>query len=237
MTALDATADVLDQRGRDLAASARYFGVYPARVVDNQDPDGQGRVQIELPWSPDSGSGRYALWARLATMMGGNDRGTWFIPDVDDEVLVSFHGGDPRWPYVIGALWNGKDAPPESIDSDNNVKAIVSRSGIKVTLDDTDGAETLTLETPGGQSLTMTDGGSTVTLEDSSGNSVELAPAGMTLTCASKLSISATTADIDIGMVNVTSGMWTYSGVIQCDTIISNAVIGASYTPGAGNIW
>jgi uncharacterized protein involved in type VI secretion and phage assembly len=217
--------------------AAHYYGVYPAVVDDNQDPDHQGRVLVRLPWSPDPGGGVYKAWARLATTMAGDGRGTWFVPDTGDEVLVSFHGGDPRWPYVIGTLWNGKDSPPQSMQAGNDIKSIVSRSGIRITLDDTDGAVTLTLETPGGQRVSMADGGSQITVEDSSGNSCELAPSGITITAASKLSISAATAEIDIGQVTVSSGMWTYSGVVQCDTMISSTVVGASYTPGAGNIW
>src|SRR5690349_5349415 len=124
-----------------------FYGVYPATVKDLQDPDNQGRVKIRLPWSPDTGSESYEVWARVATMMGGKDRGTWFIPDVDDEVLVSFEGGNPRRPYVVGGLWNGKDTPPEKMDSDNNLKSIVSRSDIRITMDDTSGAVKLTIKT------------------------------------------------------------------------------------------
>ena len=93
-----------------------FYGVYTALVTDIVDPDGQGRVRVKLPWSPDSEGSAYEAWARLATMMAGNDRGSWFIPDVEDEVLVAFEAGDPRRPYVVGALWNGQDAPPESMD-------------------------------------------------------------------------------------------------------------------------
>jgi uncharacterized protein involved in type VI secretion and phage assembly len=217
--------------------AAHYFGVYPAVVDDNQDPDGQGRVLVRLPWSPDASDGAYKAWARLATTMAGSRRGTWFVPEVGDEVLVSFQGGDPRWPYVIGTLWNGQDDPPESMDSDNNIRSIVSRSGIRITLDDTDGAVTLTLETPGGQQVSLADSGSQITVQDSNGNSCQLAPSGVTITAASKLTISAATAEIDIGQVTVSSGIWTYSGVIQCDTLISSTVVGSSYTPGVGNIW
>lgn len=217
--------------------ASHYFGVYPAVVNDNQDPDGQGRVLVRLPWSPDASGGAYKAWARLATTMAGSGRGTWFVPETGDEVLVSFQGGDPRWPYVIGALWNGQDDPPESMDSDNNIRSIVSRSGIRITLDDTDGAVTLTLETPGGQQVSLADAESQITVQDSNGNSCQLAPAGITITAASKLTISAATAEIDIGQVTVNSGIWTYSGVIQSDTLISSTVVGASYTPGVGNIW
>jgi uncharacterized protein involved in type VI secretion and phage assembly len=214
-----------------------YFGVYPATVADNQDPQGQGRVKVRLPWSPDSAAGSYEVWARLATMNAGDNRGSWFIPEVDDEVLVCFGGGDPDWPYVVGSLWNGRDATPESIDANNDVRSLTSRSGIKITLDDTSGAVKLTLSTPGGQRVVLDDGATTVTVSDSSGNSLELAPGGVTLTAASQLSIKAATISIDAGSATVNSAMWTYSGVIQCSTVIANAVVGSSYTPGAGNVW
>jgi uncharacterized protein involved in type VI secretion and phage assembly len=96
---------------------------------------------VSLPWAPDTGGGRFEAWARLATMMGGNNRGSWFVPDNNDEVLVAFESGDPRRPYVIGGLWNGTDAAPESMDgSGNNYKKVLrSRNGVKVTLDDQDG--------------------------------------------------------------------------------------------------
>ena len=110
----------------------RFYGAYPAVVRDIKDPDGQGRVKVALPWSPDGGGGSYEAWARLATLMGGKDRGSWFIPDVNDEVLVVFIGGDPRHPSVVGGLWNGKDTPPENMDGagKNAIKKIKSRNGI-----------------------------------------------------------------------------------------------------------
>src|SRR5689334_20529628 len=106
--------DPLEELGVSLERK-RLYGVFPAKVTDIKDPDSQGRVKIALPWSPDDGSG-YQVWARLAVLMAGNNRGTWFVPDTDDEVLVAFEGGDPRRPYVVGALWNGSDAPPETMD-------------------------------------------------------------------------------------------------------------------------
>src|SRR5258708_1417769 len=89
-----------------------FYGVYPALVTDVQDPEGQGRVKVRLPWAPDPGGSSYETWARLATMMAGGGRGSWFVPDPQDEVLVAFEGGNPRRPYVVGALWNGQDNPP-----------------------------------------------------------------------------------------------------------------------------
>jgi uncharacterized protein involved in type VI secretion and phage assembly len=218
----------------------RWYGVFPALVSDINDPDGQGRVKVTLPWSPDTGGGRYEAWARLATFMGGNNRGSWFIPDVGDEVLVTFEAGDPRRPYVIGGLWNGRDAPPQSMDGagKNDIKVLRSRNGVKVTLDDTSGQEKLILETPGGQKLTLKDGPGAVEVVDSNGNSIKMEPSGITVNAASKVTVTAgSQVEVNAGMVTVNAAMSKFSGVIQCDTMIATTVVGTSYTPGAGNIW
>ncbi|HSF33658.1 MAG TPA: phage baseplate assembly protein V [Candidatus Tectomicrobia bacterium] len=217
----------------------RWYGVYPALVSDIRDPDGQGRVLVTLPWSPDLDNSRYEAWARVATFMAGNNRGSWFIPDVNDEVLISFEAGDVRRPYVIGALWNGRDNPPESMDGagQNFRKVLRSRNGVKVTLDDADGREQLILETPGGQTVTLKDGPGAVEIVDSNGNSVRLETSGITVNAAAKVTINASQVEISAGMVTVNAAMSKFSGVVQADTVISNSVVSASYTPGAGNIW
>jgi uncharacterized protein involved in type VI secretion and phage assembly len=218
----------------------RFYGLYPARVTDIKDPDSQGRVKVALPWAADAaGGGRYEAWARLATLMGGNNRGSWFVPDVEDEVLVGFEAGDPRRPYVVGALWNGKDAPPESMDGagKNAKKVLRSRNGVVITLDDTDGQETLTLETPGGQKVTLKDGPGSIEVQDSNGNSLKMEASGVTVTASAKVTVNASTAEISAGMLTVNAGMSKFSGVVQADTVITNSVVSASYTPGAGNVW
>ena len=217
----------------------RWYGAFPALVTDIVDPEGLGRVKIALPWSPDTAGARYETWARLATFMAGNNRGSWFIPDVDDEVLIVFVGGDPRRPYVIGCLWNGKDKPPESMDGagKNFKKVLRSRNGVKLTMDDNDGREQFILETPGGQKLTLKDGPGAVEIVDSNGNSIKMEASGITITASAKVTINASQVAVSAGMVTVDAAMSKFSGVVQCDTMISNSVISASYTPGAGNIW
>jgi uncharacterized protein involved in type VI secretion and phage assembly len=216
----------------------RWYGVLPALVIDIKDPDNQGRVKVTLPWAIDAGGARYEAWARLATMMGGNNRGSWFVPDVDDEVLVAFEHGDARRPYVLGGLWNGRDAAPETMDgSGNNYRKVLrSRNGVTITLDDQDGQEQLILETPGGQKITLKDGPGAVEVIDSNGNSVKLETAGITVNASAKVTVNASMLAISAGMVTVDAGMSRFSGVVQADTVISNSVVSASYTPGAGNI-
>ncbi len=218
----------------------RLYGVYPAIVTDVQDPDNQGRVQIKLPFVEESDGGSALAWARLATMMAGGDRGTWFIPEVDDEVLVAFTAGDPRRPVVIGALWNGVDAPPETMDSANNVRSVTSRSGHKLTFDDTAGAEKVELKTKGGHTFTLDDAaGGTVTLSHSNGATIKIDAVGnIEITANVKVKINAPAGlDVTAAMVTVNAAMSSFSGVVKADTVITNSVVSASYTPGAGNIW
>jgi uncharacterized protein involved in type VI secretion and phage assembly len=231
--------DMILEARLPVGLGGRWYGVYPALVSDIRDPDGQGRVLVTLPWSPDPDNGRYEAWARVATFMGGNNRGSWFIPDVNDEVLIVFEAGDVRRPYVIGALWNGSDTPPQSMDGSgqNFLKVLRSRNGVKVTLDDTDGREQLILETPGGQRMTLKDGPGAVEIVDSNGNSVKLETSGITVNAAAKVTINASQVEVSAGMVTVNAAMSKFSGVVQADTVISNSVVSASYTPGAGNIW
>lgn len=217
----------------------RWYGVFPARVVDIRDPDGQGRAKVVLPWSPDPKSDRYEAWARVATLMAGKNRGSWFIPDVDDEVLVAFEHGDGRRPYILGGLWNGRDNAPATMDGSgrNDRKVLRSRNGVTVTLDDQNGQEQLILETPGGQTITLKDGPAAIEIVDASGNSVKLRADGVTVTAAAKVTVNASQVAISAGLVTVDAGMSRFSGVVQADTVISNSVVSASYTPGAGNIW
>ena len=217
----------------------RFYGVYPAVVADVADPDGQGRVRVRLPWAVDADGAAYEAWARLATLMAGGDRGSWFVPDVDDEVLVAFEAGEPRRPYVVGALWNGRDAPPERMDDAgrNDLKVLRSRNGVKLTLDDAQGQEKMIMETPGGQKITLQDGPGKVEIVDASGNSVTLEASGITIRASAKVTVDAGTVEVNAGMVTVNAGMSRFSGVVQADTVITNSVVSASYTPGAGNIW
>jgi uncharacterized protein involved in type VI secretion and phage assembly len=217
----------------------RWFGIYPGLVSDIKDPNGSGRVKVTLPWSPDTASDHYEAWARVTTFMGGNNRGSWFIPDVNDEVLLAFESGDPRRPYVLGGLWNGSDKPPQSMDGggQNNLKVLRSRNGVKITLDDTSGQENCIMETPGGQKITLHDGPGSVEVVDSNGNSVKMQASGITVNASAKVTVTASMVEISASMVTVNAGMSKFSGVVQADTVICNSIVSASYTPGAGNIW
>ena len=139
---------------------------------------------------------------------------------------------DVRTPKGFGGRWYG--AFPALV---SDIKDPDGQGRVKITLDDQDGQEKMILETPGGQKLTMKDGPGAVEIVDSNGNSIKLETSGITVTAAAKVTVNASQVAVSAGMVTVDAGMSSFSGVVKCDTLISNSVISASYTPGAGNIW
>lgn len=192
------------------------YGVYAATVVDVRDPEALGRVRVRLTSRKVPGVER--AWTRLATLMAGDGRGTWFVPDVGDEVLVAFEAGDPALPYVVGALWNASAKPPESMDAggDNPRRVIATRSGARIAIDDA---------------------AQSVEIADANGNSIRLDPSGIVLQAAAKVRVVASSVEVSAGMLQVDAGMSKFSGVVSCDTLQANSVVASSYTPGAGNLW
>ncbi len=177
-------------------SSGRFFGVVVGIVTNNQDPDNMARVRVKFPWLSDDDE---SWWARMAVPMGGSGRGTYFLPEVDDEVLVAFEHGDVRSPYVVGALWNGKDAPPtNNSDGKNNIRLIHSRSGHLVRLDDTDGDEKIeVIDKTGGNKITIKSSDNSMSLE-CTGKMTLHATAGMEITCDADIKIQANaTMDIE----------------------------------------
>ncbi len=252
----------------------RIPSVVTGLVTDTHDPDSQGRVNIKLPWL---GGENGSYWAPVATLMSGGGRGSWFMPEIGDEVLVAFEHGDVNHPYVVGYLWNGVDRPPDTggpsvrrlqtvsghrfefHDDQGKTKILLQTAGgQRVELDDsakgitieTSGHErvhlspgSVTAETAGGQSLELKDGPPSATVRTAEGT-VEITPSGMSATATVnvdikggvKVGISAgALVTIDAPIVQVNAGITTFSGVVQAQTVIANAVVGASYTPAPGN--
>ncbi len=130
----------------------RIYGVVTAVVTDLKDDLNIGRVKVKFPWMPkDAGAEMSSTWARLAVPSGGKSRGIYFAPEIDDEVLVVFEQGDINSPYVVGALWNKKDTPPEGTakaveNGEVNQRVIRSKSGHIIVLDDKSGEEKITIQ-------------------------------------------------------------------------------------------
>jgi uncharacterized protein involved in type VI secretion and phage assembly len=219
-------------------ALAAGQGVHLAQVVDLDDPERRSRVKVKLASLNGSPQQDTELWARVCTLFAGTDRGAFWMPDVGDEVLVVFVQGDARLPIVLGGLWNNTSTSPEVLDSQNNLKVVRSRNGNRIVLDDTSGQEKVIVETPGGNRITLADGSDAlITIEDSAGNRTTLGASAIAVRAANKVTVHASQVEVTAATVTVDAAMSRFSGVVQCDTLITNTVISSSYTPGAGNIW
>jgi uncharacterized protein involved in type VI secretion and phage assembly len=146
-------------------------GVVVGAVRDTKDPAGQGRVLVRFPWLPEDNE---SYWAPVATLMSGGERGSWFMPEKDDEVLVAFEHGNVDQPRVIGYLWNGVQKPPD--DGGVEVRRLKTVAGHVLEFHDEDGGHKILLKTAGGQKLQLDDTSSTITIETSGGEQVKLSP-------------------------------------------------------------
>lgn len=150
------------------------------------DPAGESRIQVRLPVIDPDGEG---VWARIACLDAGAERGSIFRPEVDDEVVVGFLADDPRHPVVLGQLHSSAKAPPWPPSDDNYRKGIVTRSGMQIVFDDD--KQTVLIATSDGNSLLMSDEDSAITLADANGNKLVLDADGITIESAADVNIKA----------------------------------------------
>ncbi|MGI9086371.1 MAG: hypothetical protein ACR2HH_01300 [Chthoniobacterales bacterium] len=109
--------------------------------------------------------------------------------------------------------------------------------GVRLTLDDTSGKRALLLETPGGHQVALNDSARTIEILDNNGNHLRLTPSGITILAAGKVTINAAEVKVSAGLITVDAGTTRFNGLVQCESLITNSVVSASYSPGAGNIW
>lgn len=150
------------------------------------DPDGEDRIRVRLPLV---GVGDDGVWARVATLDAGAERGTCFRPEIDDEVVVGFLDGDPRHPVVLGQCHSSARPSPVTATDDNHVKGYVSRSKLALTFDDD--TKVVVLETPEGNRLVLSESDEAVTLSDQNGSSITLDADGITLESAKDIVLKA----------------------------------------------
>ncbi|HQU78823.1 MAG TPA: type VI secretion system tip protein VgrG [Azonexus sp.] len=166
------------------AVSGLQIGI----VTSNEDPDNEHRVRVRLPLLGLAGDG---LWARVASLDAGDDRGFFFRPEIGDEVTVGFLDADPRHPVILGMLHSSAKPAPLQGSDDNHEKMYKSRSGMKLHFDDD--KKVVTLATPAGNSITLSDEGKSLTLADQNGNSIKMDSDGIHLKSAKAVEFKAST--------------------------------------------
>lgn len=181
--------------GQQDAAQGRIYGVVTGIVADIKDPANLGRVKLLFPWLAeekqdavhiaDDEDRAHSYWARMATLMAGKGRGTFIIPEINDEVLVAFEHGQLDRPVIIGMLWNSEDTPPEQMDADgkNDIRAFHTRSGHKVVFNDSDDKPSM--------EISDKDGKNKIVIQPKDKKMEIVAEGDLTITVGGKLAITA----------------------------------------------
>ncbi|WP_167619850.1 type VI secretion system tip protein VgrG [Maribellus sediminis] len=173
-------------------------GLHVAKVTQiHDDPNGEYRVKVRMPIINNDEQG---VWARVATLDAGDSRGSFFRPELDDEVIVGFLNDDPNDPVILGMLNSSALPAPLEPEEPNNEKGFVTRSELKFLFNDE--KKSIVLETPGGKTITVDDDSGTIKIEDESGNVSTFDSSGITLESSGDISIKAT-GDVKIEGTNV----------------------------------
>lgn len=188
----------------------KCYGVVIGIVTNNHDPDNMHRVKVRFPWLSQNDESN---WARVASPMAGNGRGAYFLPEVDDEVLLAFEHGSMEHPYVVGSLWNGKDQAHENnSDGANNNRSIMSRSGHVIRLCDSSGDERIEIiDKTGNNKIVISASGNRILMEaagdieiTSRSGKITLSAVGIEMKSQTNVDISANTQiNIKGAMVNI----------------------------------
>jgi len=175
---------------RPLPAGGLLPGVSGLQIgvvtVLESDPDGEDRIKVRLPLVSVSEEG---TWARIATLDAGKERGTFFRPEISDEVVVGFLGDDPRCPVVLGMCHSSAKPAPEPAKDSNHRKGYVSREKMQFTFDDE--KKIIVLETPGGNKLTLSEEDKGIVIEDQNGNKITLDDSGIKVESVKDLMLKA----------------------------------------------
>ncbi|MEL0635651.1 type VI secretion system tip protein VgrG [Marinomonas sp. TI.3.20] len=178
---------------RDLGAPAAAGWLPPVDGLQiglvtklDEDPESQFRIQIEMPALGDENN---LVWARLASYYATKKSGHFFIPEIGDEVIIGYINNDPSQPIVLGSLYSSQRTSPYDLTAENNTKAIVTKSQLKVEFNDED--KVITIVTPENNSITISDKGKSITLSDQNKNTITMDDSGITLDSPKDITLSA----------------------------------------------
>lgn len=150
------------------------------------DPDKKNRIKVMIPSLKNTGEG---LWAMLGHAYAGNSYGSFFIPELNSEVIIGFLGDDPRFPVVLGSLYSKINKAKETFTKENNIKSVLTKGGIRVEFDDKDKA--YKISTPGKNSILVSDKSKGVEIEDQNGNIILTSSKGISITSKKDIILSS----------------------------------------------
>ncbi len=218
----------VDRFGKRRASDFRQrpAGAVIGIVTNNTDPDGWGRIKVRFPWLHDQ---EESHWARIAQPYAGAGRGSFWLPEIGDEVVVVFDRNDPNQPYILGGVWNGEDAvpPPGNPDGVNNHKIWRTRAGHQVIFEDTDGSEKITIiDGPNKRHLVIDVAADTITLTADPGDITYEAP---------KNTLTVDCVDLEIDVKN--SSTWKVDAQLSETSDTRKEVIQGPDTIAVQKLW
>jgi Rhs element Vgr protein len=162
-------------------------GLQIGKVVQlASDPDGEDRILVKIPTIDNDAQG---IWSRIACLDAGSDRGTFFRPEIDDEVIVGFVNDDPNDAIVLGMLNSSAKKAPLQASDDNHEKGIFTRSKMRIHFHDQ--TKTITIDTPAGNSIKLDEQGKTIEIKDQNSNEITLSTTGIKLSSQKNIDIEA----------------------------------------------
>lgn len=200
-------------------------GVVIGVVSSVDDPENEGRVEVRFPWMEGNNQ---SYWAPPATLMSGSRRGSWFMPEEGDEVLVCFDHGRVDHPYIVGYLWNGEQLPPnEGIDP--QVRRLQTVSGHRIDFDDRSGSEKVLVHSSSGHEVQLDDAEHLIRIRTSAGMQIEIDDQG-------RMKVDAAVS-VDVNTLKAT-----FSGVVEAKMVKAQlgtfeVVKGSAYVPGPGDTY
>lgn len=207
----------------------RYHGVYPAIVTNIVDEQHLGRVEVKFPWITADGERDVRTWARLCSPYADNDQGLQVMPAVDSEVIVAFGAGLFEWAYIVGSVWNGKEKTAATPEQANNIRLIRTRADSRLEFDDSTPPK-VSLTMASGHKVVLDDAAQEILVQHASGCSIRLTPLSIEINANVSLDVTAP-------MVNVDAAMSTFTGIVECQTLMADAfVLSPGYSPGVGNL-
>lgn len=151
-----------------------------------EDPNNQFRIKVRIPLLSENGEG---VWARLATLNAANEMGSYFIPNIDDEVIVGCLGNNPDTPVILGSLYSSTRAMPFPITEENYLRGFVTKEGTKIIMDDE--KKSIEISTKKGNILTISDDLKGFVLEDENKNKITMNDQGITIESCKDLNLKA----------------------------------------------
>lgn len=177
--------DVSDMQTSGLVGAINGLQIGKVVKLEN-DPDGDNRIMVKIPTIDNDAQG---IWTRVATLDAGNNRGSFFLPEIDDEVILGFINDDPRHPVILGMLHSSAKPAPITAEDSNDKKGFTTRSQMHISFNDA--TKTITIDTPAGNSITLDESSSKIEIKDQNSNTVTMGTSGISLSSPLNIEIKA----------------------------------------------